>query len=299
MNIRDLHYLVALADQRNFRRAAAVCNVSQPTLSTQIKKLEDELGVTLIERMPRNVILTPAGVDTVERARRILAELDELKLAARTRQEGRDKLRLGVFPTLGPYLLPHIIQPVMERFPGLELLLTEEKSGVLRQQLASGTLDAALLADPTDDEHLAHLPLFEEPFLLAVPRTHALANQTLVEPGDLVGQKLMVLEEGHCLRDQVLAASRQSGAVEESTFRGTSLETLRQMVVAGAGVTFLPALACSSGIVDGGYRVLPFRDGVFQRTVSLHWRKTSPIADLIREVGTVIGQNAGAILGAR
>ena len=297
MNIRDLEYLVALADQRNFRRAAEICNVSQPTLSTQLRKLEDELGVALVERIPRNVILTAAGADVVARARRILAELAELRQSASARSGAQNRLRLGIFPTLSPYLLPHIIPPIRIRFPEMELLLTEEKSSVLRQQLASGQLDAAILADPSEDGQQESLHLFDEPFFLAVPSSHRLSRQDFVEPGDLRDEKLMLLEEGHCLRDQALEASRQVGAREETTFRATSLETLRQMVAAGVGMTFLPALACLPSALDSrGYSILPFQRTTFQRSVAIHWRRTSPMAEAIAACSQIIAAEIPALI---
>ena len=297
MNIRDLEYLVALADHRGFRQAAEACNVSQPTLSTQIRKLEGELGVDLVERIPRNVILTPIGADVVSRARRILADLQEMRLVAEASRCGRTRLRLGVFPTLGPYLLPHVIQPLMRRFPELDLLLTEEKSGVLREKLASGQLDAVLLADSAKGDDFACKPLFEEPFLLAVPTAHRLARRNTIGPGDLEGEKLMLLDEGHCLRDQGLSAARSMGADEENALRGTSLETLRQMVAAGVGMTFLPELAClKDERGDAGYRIIAFSRSSFRRSIAIYWRSTSPLAALIEEVGAIIMREAQALL---
>src|SRR5688572_637183 len=177
MNLRDLKYLVSLADHKHFGRAAAACFVSQPTLSTQIKKLEDELGVPLVERAPRKVMLTPAGRDAADRARRIVAEVEQMKEAARRSQDPEaGTVRLGMFPTLGPYLLPHVVPRIRARFPNLELLLVEEKTPVPLKQLPEGRLDAACLALPVDDPQLHAEFLFEEPFVLAVPRGHPLSG---------------------------------------------------------------------------------------------------------------------------
>jgi LysR family transcriptional regulator, hydrogen peroxide-inducible genes activator len=177
MNLRDLKYLVSLADHKHFGRAAAACFISQPTLSTQIKKLEDELGVSLVERAPRRVMLTPAGRDAAERARRIVADVEEMKEAARRSQNPEaGTVRLGIFPTLGPYLLPHVVPRIRERFPQLELLLIEEKTEVILRQLREGRLDAGVLALPLHDDQLHLEFLFEEPFMLAVPGSHPLAN---------------------------------------------------------------------------------------------------------------------------
>ncbi|OHE87492.1 MAG: DNA-binding transcriptional regulator OxyR, partial [Lysobacterales bacterium RIFOXYA1_FULL_68_6] len=233
MNLRDLKYLVALADHKHFGRAAAACYVSQPTLSTQIKKLEDELGVPLVERAPRKVMLTPAGRDAAERARRIVAEVEQMKEAARRSQDPEaGTVRLGLFPTLGPYLLPHVVPRIRARFPHLELLLVEEKSDVLLSRLREGRLDAGLLALPVADDQLHTEFLFEEPFVLAVPESHPLAQRGSLTLAELSQQQLLLLEDGHCLREQALDVCRLSGANEKSEFRATSLETLHQMVAA-------------------------------------------------------------------
>ncbi|HEX2082068.1 MAG TPA: LysR substrate-binding domain-containing protein, partial [Xanthomonadaceae bacterium] len=198
MNLRDLRYLVALADHRHFGKAAAACYVSQPTLSTQIKKLEDELGVAVVERAPRKVMLTPVGLEMAERARRIVAEVEQMKEAARRSQDPEaGTVRLGLFPTLGPYLLPHVVPGIRERFPRLELLLVEEKSDVLLARLREGRLDAGLLALPIHDDQLHAEFLFEEPFLLAVPEAHPLARRDALRLSDLAQEKLLLLEDGH------------------------------------------------------------------------------------------------------
>src|SRR5690606_14007772 len=178
MNLRDLKYLIAVADHRHFGRAAAASFVSQPTLSTQLRKLEDELGVSLIERAPRKVMLTPIGMEIVERARRVVSEVEQMKEAARrSRRPEAGAVRLGIFPTLGPYLLPHGIPQIRERYPDLQRLLVEEKSDELLARLRDGRLDAAILALPMHDDQLHQEYLFEEPFVLAVPEQHRLAGQ--------------------------------------------------------------------------------------------------------------------------
>src|SRR5215813_3207132 len=227
MNLRDLRYLVALAEHKHFGRAAEASFVSQPTLSTQIKKLEDELEVALVERTPRKVLLTEVGK----------------AIARRTRDPESGTIRLGIFPTLGPYLLPHVIPRIRERFARLELLLVEEKTETVLRQLREGRLDAGVLAQPIHDDQLHQQFLFEEPFLLAVPEQHPLASRKQLKLDDLADQSLLLLEEGHCLRDQALEVCQLAGAGEKSGFRATSLETLRQMVAANVGVTLLPTLA--------------------------------------------------------
>ncbi len=298
MNLRDLKYLVALADLRHFGRAAEACHVSQPTLSTQIRKLEEELGVTLIERAPRKVMLTSAGQDAVLRARRIVAEVEEMKESARRSHDPESgALRLGVFPTLGPYLLPHLVPQLRERFPQLELLLTEEKSDVLLQRLREGKLDAALLALPVHDEQMHAQFLFEEPFVLAVPAEHSLAGQQAMSMDALGEETLLLLEDGHCLRDQALDVCRLSGAQEKSGFRATSLETLRQMVAAGVGMTLLPALSVHEPIVQpAGVRLVPFHKPAPSRRIALVWRKSSALDGFLGSLADAIGALARAQL---
>lgn len=298
MNLRDLNYLIALADLRHFGKAAEACFVSQPTLSTQIRKLEDELGVTLIERAPRKVMLTRAGQDAVQRARRIVAEVQELKDAARrSRDPESGSLRLGVFPTLGPYLLPHVVPPLRESFPQLELLLVEEKSDVLLQRLRDGKLDAALLALPLHDEQLHAQFLFEEPFLFAAPSGHPLARQRRMAVDALGSETLLLLEDGHCLRDQALDVCRLTGAQEKSGFRATSLETLRQMVAAGVGVTLLPALSVHSPILQSPtIQLIPFQSPAPSRRIALVWRKSSALDGFLQRLGTRIAELAQAQL---
>ncbi|MBE9604780.1 LysR family transcriptional regulator [Acetobacteraceae bacterium H6797] len=290
MNLRELQYLVALADHRNFRRAAEVCLVSQPTLSTQIRKLEEELGVTLFERSPRNVMLTPAGQDAVARARRIMHEVQHMKEAARRlRRPESGTVRLGVFPTLGPYLLPHVMPLIRERFPELELLLTEEKSDPLLERLREGKLDAVLLALPVHDAQLHCELLFEEPFFLAVPSRHELSRRDSLSMEELSQLNLMLLEDGHCLRDQALEVCHLSGAREKSEFRATSLETLRQMVMSGVGLTLMPALAVHGAApVPDSLHLLRFSDAQPSRKIALVWRKTSAMEPLLMQLAGVL-----------
>ena len=286
MNLRDIYYLVALADHRHFGRAAAACFVSQPTLSTQIRKLEAELGVALVERNPRRVMLTPAGHEAAERARRIVAEVEQMKEAARRDQDPESgAVRLGIFPTLGPYLLPHVVPAVRRRFPQLELLLVEEKSDVLLARLREGRLDAAILALPVDDDQLHTEPLFEEPFVLAVPETHPLAARASLRMQDLGSERLLLLEDGHCLREQALEVCHLAGAHEKSEFRATSLETLRQMVAANVGLTLLPALAVKPPVARSpDIRLVPFADPPPSRHIAMVWRRSSALDGFLRHL---------------
>lgn len=291
MNLRDLHYLVALAEHRHFGRAAEACFVSQPTLSTQIKKLEDELGVTLVERTPRRVLLTTVGRDIVARARDVLTEVEQIKgIARRTLNPEAGTLRLGMFPTLGPYLLPHVVPRLHQRFPQLELLLVEEKSEELLHRLREGRLDAALLALPVHDDGLHAEFLFEEPFVLAVPRNHPLAARPALKLADLDGQNLLLLEDGHCLREQALAVCQLAGANEKNGFRATSLETLRQMVAAEVGITLLPTLAVKPPVAMlPNVRLIAFRGKhPPSRRVAMLWRKSSATGDLLMRLAEVL-----------
>ncbi|HTD27983.1 MAG TPA: LysR substrate-binding domain-containing protein [Xanthomonadaceae bacterium] len=289
MNLRDLHYLVALADLRHFGRAAAASFVSQPTLSTQIKKLEEELGVALVERAPRKVMLTPAGHDIADRARRILAEVDQLKESARrTRDPEAGSVRLGIFPTLGPYLLPHVLPKIRERFPQLELLLVEEKTEVILRQLREGRLDVGVLALPLHDDRLHVEFLFDEPFVLAVPTTHALARRSTLTLHDLTNERLLLLEDGHCLRDQALDVCTLAGSGERNGFRATSLETLRQMVAAGVGITLLPTLSIKPPVAHSDdIQLLRFRDSHPSRQIGMVWRRSSAMAGFLLKLADI------------
>lgn len=290
MNLRDLRYLVALADHKHFGRAAAACFVSQPTLSTQIKKLEEELGVALVERAPRHVMLTPAGRDAAERARRIVAEVEQMKESARRSQDPEaGSVRLGIFPTLGPYLLPHVVPAIRARFPQLELLLVEEKTDVILRQLREGRLDAGILALPLHDEQLHVEFLFEEPFVLAVPEGHALSRRSALSMRDLDGESLLLLEDGHCMRDQSLDVCHLAGASERSGFRATSLETLRQMVAAGVGITLLPMLAVQPPVAPSqDVHLIPFRDPAPRRRIAMVWRRSSAMGEMLEKMAGLI-----------
>lgn len=290
MNLRDLRYLVALAEHKHFGRAAEASFVSQPTLSTQIKKLEDELGVALVERTPRKVLLTEVGREIAQRARGVLRDVDEIKaIARRTTDPESGTLRLGIFPTLAPYLLPHIVPPIHERFPRLELLLVEEKTETVLAQLREGRLDAGVLALPIHDEQIHVEPLFEEPFLLAVPDGHPLARRKALRLDDLADESLLLLEDGHCLRDQALEVCQLAGAGERSGFRATSLETLRQMVAAGVGITLLPLLAVQPPVAPSAHvRLIQFRGEVPRRRIAMLWRKSSAMTPFLKSLAAVV-----------
>ena len=291
MNLRDLQYLVALAEHRHFGRAAEASFVSQPTLSTQIKKLEDELGVPLVERTPRKVLLTETGREIARRARGVLSEIDEIKaIAQRTRDPESGRLRLGIFPTLGPYLLPHLVPLVRERFSRLELLLVEEKTEQIIRMLREGALDVGVLALPLHEDSLHTEFLFEEPFVLAVPESHPLAHkQKLLKLGDLEDESLLLLEDGHCMRDQALEVCQLAGAGERAGFRATSLETLRQMVAANVGITLLPTLAIKPPVArTDNVHLLEFAGHPPSRRIALVWRRSSSMGTFLNRFAEVI-----------
>ncbi len=268
MNLRDLKYLVAVGEHLHFGKAAEACFVSQPTLSMQLKKLEDTLGVVLVERGGKQVMLTAAGAEIAEKAHEILLQADQLvALAKQSRDPLGGELRLGAFPTLAPYFFPLIVPKINVAFPKLKLLLVEEKTNVLLSQLAQGKLDAAFIAAPVEESGIEARPLFSEAFLLAVPRGHVLAKKSAIMAENITKQPLLLLDEGHCLRDQALALCQRVGAKEADNFRATSLETLRQMVASGGAVTLMPQLAAQKKQPEIVY--IPFEGQPFKREIML------------------------------
>ena len=260
MNLRDLRYLVALADERHFGKAAERCFVSQPTLSAQVRKLEDYLGVPLVERQPKRVALTPTGEKVVRRARALLQEADAIvELARNDRDPLAGPLKLALIPTVGPYLLPHVAGRLRKELPRLKLMLYEYQTEPLLQKLRAGDIDLGIVALPVVFDGLEAAELYDEPFMLAVPAAHALADVERVKLDDLRGETLLLLEDGHCLRDQALEVCSRIRVNEAQDYRATSLETLRQMVAAGHGVTLLPELAAETPVGTArGLRIKPF-----------------------------------------
>jgi LysR family hydrogen peroxide-inducible transcriptional activator len=264
--------------------------VSQPTLSTQLKKLETELAVALIERNPRRVLLTAAGEQVVARARIVLGEVEAIRgIARHTRDPRSGRLRLGMIPTLAPYLLPHVLPGLSARFPDLQLLLVEEKTDVLLDQLRAGRLDTAVLALPVGDETLDGELLFREDFILAVPAGHRLAGTAGPVPVDVLdAEQVLLLQDGHCLRDQALAVCRLAGAREYAGFQATSLETLRYMVGSGVGVTLLPQLSVQPPVPQpSSIHLVRFAAPAPYREVGLFWRPASVYRDLLPELAQV------------
>lgn len=313
IKLKDLRYLVAVADTRHFGRAAERCFVSQPTLSAQLKKLEEYLGVQLIERQPKHVTLTDAGEQIVARARGILEASDEVVTLARTHRDPlAGILRVALLPTIGPYLLPRVSQPIRKALPRLDLRLYEYQTAGMLQKVQAGEIDLGILALPMgesrNDERpamegragaaardgvLATRELYVEPFTVAVPDNHKLAKRDTVRVDDLQGETLLLLEDGHCLRDQALEVCSRIGPSEKQDFRGTSLETLRQMVATGAGVTLLPELAGKGAYGQArGVTIRPFTRPVPVRHVGAVWRKSTARLVAINAFCKVISEHA-------
>lgn len=288
MNFRDLQYVLAVAETQNFNQAAIQCHVSQPTLSTQIKKLEDQLGVLLFERTNKRVMITDAGARILERAKYILREEQNIREIARlSRDPSAGEFKLGAIPTLASYVFPTYVPAIGKAFPRLKPLLIEEKTDRLIEQIKAGRIDAALLALPIEEDTLATAPLFDDPFFLAVGADHALANRARVKVDDLEDHKLLLLDEGHCLRDQALAVCRAHGAEEEEGFRATSLETIRQMLRVPNSdlMTLMPMVAVQS---NDDLHYIPFGKPSPSRHIGLVWRKTTPRAALIEQLRALL-----------
>jgi LysR family hydrogen peroxide-inducible transcriptional activator len=289
-SLRQLQYAVAVADARSFRRAAEQCGVSQPSLSAQLAQLEGALGVRLFERDRRRVLLTPAGEDLVARARRVLVEADDLVDAARRLGDPlAGAISIGVIPTVSPYLLPSAAPALHRAHPRLTVRWLEDKTENLARDLHAGQLDAALLALEADlGGTLMREVIARDPFMLAVPRSHPLAQHDRpAKLGELRGVPLLLLDDGHCLRDQALAVC--SGArTEELAFRATSLPTLAQMVSAGAGITLLPRMAVATESRRADIAVRPLADAHAFRTIALVWRPTSPLGPALRKLAGTI-----------
>ncbi len=281
MYLRDLEYFVALARHRHFGRAAEACHVSQPSLSAQIKKLEEYLGVLLIERGGKQLMLTEAGEEVLRHAQAILALAGEIREVGRLASDPMSgRFRLGVIPTIAPYLLPKLLPKLREQFITLSLELYEGQTHAITAQLKRGELDAVLLALPLGEDTFKESELFRERFFLAAPASHALASRTYIEPRHLEGEELLLLEDGHCLRDQALEVCTLAGASEHQHFRATSLETIRQMVKSGAGLTLLPEMAI--GEEDADMAIIPFKPPAPHRSIGLAWRRSSPRQKLMQ-----------------
>lgn len=284
MNIRNLKYLVSVAKHKHFGKAANECFVSQPALSMQLKKLEEELGVKFFERTNKNVMITNVGQILVDKAKEIIQCSNEIiDIANNFHDPFAGEINIGAFPTLAPYFLPKIVPQITKNFPQLKLLLSEEKTNKLIDKIKNGQIDAAFLATPLpiEDDSLNIKELFCEPFYLAVPKNHPLSNFNSISQNDIRNEKLLLLEEGHCLRDQALDICSLMGVSENQDFRATSLETLRQMVVANVGITLIPELAKKD---NDGLTYISFNDSKPSRTIAMVSRKTSSRKKLLQEI---------------
>lgn len=291
MNLRDLKYLVAVAELQHFGKAAEACFVSQPTLSGQIKKLEEELGVVIFERSNRSVSVTPVGEQLLGFARRALEQVEAMQQLAQSSQDPLSgPLRLGVIPTLGPYLMPLILRPLREGYPNLHLVLREEITAQLLQHLRTHELDAALVATAPDDDDLLEIALFDEPFWLALPVKHPLYEKEEICEADLPLDELLLLADGHCLTEQVMGVCHLQQNAQLDDLRAASLETLVQLVGAGFGCTLVPALSLgSSWSTDTGVVLREVHMANAERRVRLIARRTFPhrqaleaLAELVR-----------------
>jgi LysR family transcriptional regulator, hydrogen peroxide-inducible genes activator len=285
MNLRDLEYAVCLAEEGQFRRAATHCHVSQPTLSAQIAKLEDELGVQLFERGPRSATPTVNGRALIRQAQIVLDEVERLKALARAGQDPlQGPFHLGMIPTAGPYLLPLALPVLRRRWPDLQLLLREEQTAALVERLRAGSLDAAILSLPLDGADLRWEQLLSEPILVALPRRHPLAARPQVAPNALATEPVIMLEEGHCLRDQSLAVCDAAGlGRRRDDVQATGLESLRQMVMAGIGIALVPELATLAPFGSSELAVYRrFAPPEPKRELVLAWRRSFPRGDALQ-----------------
>jgi len=274
MNLRDLHYLVAVAKYGHFGKAATACHVSQPALSMQIKRLENYLGLKLFERTNKTVFLTNQGRLLTEHAKIILAELETFyKIAKSNIDPLSGKLKLGIIPTIAPYLLPHVFQKIKKTFKKLEIYLVEEKTDLLLEKLKTGDIDAAILALPSKQTNLTETFLFDDEFFLSVSTQHPLAKKNSIKPYEIKNKNLLLLEEGHCLSAQVLAFCDKNNIQAVQEFKASSLETLRYMVAENIGITLMPKLACRhhDGTQSIKINVNPFP----KRTIGMVWRNSS------------------------
>ena len=291
-SLKQLRYLVALEEHRHFGKAAASCFVSQSTLSAGLKELETALDAELVERNNRTVVFTALGLEVANRARRVLREAEELtELAAKGREPLSGRLRLGVIPTIAPYLLPKTLPVLRKAYPKLQLYLTEDQTARLLALLEDGTLDLVLLALPYHADNVETLPLFKDGFQLVTRKDSPLAQKKAATTADLKDADLLLLAEGHCLREHALAACRLPQA--DSGFAGASLNTLVEMVAGGLGVTLLPDMAVPTHVPKQGELVArPFDRGGAGRQIGLAWRTTSSRAEEFREFGAALTKAA-------
>lgn len=291
MNIRDLQYAVAVAEYGHFGRAAESCHVSQPALSGQIQKLEEQLGVALFERTKRSVRVTSVGEEILDHARELLKLVKVIEDTAMARKDPYSgTLRLGLIPTIGPYLTPYLLPSIPRSLPDIDLRLSEGMTHVLEQQLLSGEIDAAILATDVTDPHLTTINLYVEPFWVALPHGHPLEDQETVDLADIEAEDLLLLSDGHCLRDQVLNFCERAFSTNPAiNTQNTSLPTLLALVGAGAGATLMPALSLHGPwLTDAGIAVRRERTGKASRSINLTYRSAFPRAQLLEKLADLI-----------
>jgi LysR family hydrogen peroxide-inducible transcriptional activator len=292
ITLKQLRYLSALSQHGHFGNAAKACAVTQPALSMQIQELEGELGVPLVERRPGAVTLTDVGVEVARRAERVLSATRDIADFARHR--GRlltGRMQFGVIPSIAPYVLPAILPVLQRRYPDLQIELRETQTHSLVDELHRGALDVIMLALPADDAEIETVRLFDDPFLLAVPSTDTRSESARVSVDDIDMQRLLLLEEGHCLRDQALAFC--SSARRDQSLGATSLATVLQMVANGYGITLLPRVAVDVELRDERVKLLRFAEPAPGRTVGLAWRRTSPRKADFTALGQLITETLG------
>ncbi|UEM04400.1 LysR family transcriptional regulator [Skermanella rosea] len=293
VTLKHLRYLVAVADTLHFGRAADAANISQPSLSAQIQQLEEALGTQLVERTKRRVMLTPIGTEVAERARRILAEVRDLADSVQgVAAPLAGDLRLGVIPTVGPYLLPRVLPSLRRTYPDLRLYLREDQTGRLVERLKGGDLDTLMLAMPVAEPSFEAEPLFDETFVVALPAGHRLAARNQVSESDLADEQVLLLEDGHCFRDQALAVCGDARARDRESFAATSLDTLREMVASRIGITLLPALSVTGASApNGSVEIRPFAPPCPSRRVALVWRREAARGREFKELAQFLRDN--------
>jgi len=293
VTLRQLRYLASLARHRHFGRAAADCAVSQPALSMQIRELEREVGVELVERRPNEVVLTEIGVDVAQRAERILAATRDLVDFARHRELLTGQLKLGIIPTLAPYVLPRLLPGLQIKYPQLRLEVRETQTAILTNELASAELDCVMLALPVESADVETMKLFDDPFLLAMPAGEQPDISGPISVEDVDQRRLILLEEGHCLRDQALAFCARKQRDQPAGLGATSLTTVMQMVANGYGVTLLPQVAMEAEVRDWRVKLLRFAEPQPGRSIGLAWRRMSPRRKDFEALGTMIVESLG------
>lgn len=293
-SLKQLKYLCAVAEHKHFSKAAEACHVTQSTLSAAVQELESQLGVVIFERSKKNVLITPLGEKLLHQARIILGDVEDFVSLAKSHDELLSgEIRLGVIPTIAPFLLPHLLKDLRKRYQKLKLFLKEDLSAQLVQQLQQGDLDLIILAFPYALPEMNTLSLFKDEFLLCLPPGHQLEKSRVVKQQQLKGEKLLLLEEGHCLRDHALEACKLESADTDLVYQGTSLHTLVQMVANGLGVTLLPAMSIEADVLgDTDLMLKHFNNENVSREIGMAWRKSDPRREDYRQLGEFIIEHA-------